>query len=398
MKVELGESGCRILASGIDSLVLAINVEWSDQCCFKRLAGLKEVAKATDDDAADVLRWGEPPQCWHFNVRAHGVGGYEWLLISREMSLKVGNWFGLRLRPCVMVEIRSETLWALGVEGAVNRVQEILKALGARKIVSIQPSRVDLCTDVLLLEESWSLMLLDCFVTRAHMIAPRLLRKQLSGFSLGSEQVMGRIYDKDLEIRTKSRKIWMYDIWGVKPKPPGCRVIRVEFQLRREALKQLKCGSWSECLTALNSVWAYCTKKWLRVVKDSQLHHTQQETLSWWTIVSGSFMGIQTGNPAVRKKAIQQDLRKLSAQSIGTLHSIASVLAKTDLEKDGDISSPAEYLSRALEVAKTSAEIDDTKFYDALMKKQAKYQGPGELVPSQIPGLMVRSSGVQGEP
>ena len=52
-------------------------------------------------------------------------------------------------------------------------------------------------------------------------------------------QIMARLYDKPLEIRERSNKDWMFDVWKLNTVPEGTRIIRCEYQLKREAIKDL---------------------------------------------------------------------------------------------------------------------------------------------------------------
>jgi hypothetical protein len=69
---------------------------------------------------------------------------------------------------------------------------------------------------------------------------------------------MARLYDKVIEIETKSKKTWMYGIWKMEGPPKNGRVIRVEFQLRREVLRQL----------AIDTVWQLFKPPWPAVEKN----------------------------------------------------------------------------------------------------------------------------------
>lgn len=122
----MGESEpARVLASGIDSLVLAVDVNWRSQETFKRLAPLKLRAKENHTDEPTVLAVSAGSADWRFVVKAHGAGGYEWLLTCQELAMKVGNWLRPKQRPSVMVEIRSETLWTHGPDAVVSRVVQL---------------------------------------------------------------------------------------------------------------------------------------------------------------------------------------------------------------------------------------------------------------------------------
>ena len=79
--VKLGENEpCRVLASGIDSLSLAIQVEWQSDRAFQVLETLKKIAKSSKEAAPAQLDMGSESADWVFEVRPHGKDGYEWLL------------------------------------------------------------------------------------------------------------------------------------------------------------------------------------------------------------------------------------------------------------------------------------------------------------------------------
>ncbi len=370
VKLRPDEPG-RVLASGIDSLVLAIEAYWLSDGTFESLTELKERAKKAQADEPVVLRLNDGLSSWAFNVKPHGAGGYEWILVSREATMKIGNWRVLKQRPSVMIDIRAETLWTHGPQVVVTRVAFILRNLGAT-IVRIKPSRVDLACDILLPYEAWSMGLLENFVTRANHKAVYLQQKQLSGFTIGSGAMLVRIYDKALEIR-KSKKVWMYDIWQIPEVPQGHRVIRVEFQMRRELLHSLEGDSWDQFKWNLPRIWSYNTQNWLRLVENATLHHTQQTLVPWWVLVMSQFDGMQAGTPLVRKKAIQQDILQLAAQTLGTLSSITTMITD-DAAIEGDALLDAQsHTDFALRVARDIMQLRDADFTENVKRKHAKY-------------------------
>lgn len=108
-----------------------------------------------------------------------------------------------------------------------------------------------------------------------------------TGFAFGlGHHLSARAYNKSREIR-RSRKGWFTTLWqrseGYREPPGGLQasgavrdwhdVWRLEFQLRREALKEFildeagawrDLASWDECRKYLDDVWAFLTKRWLR--------------------------------------------------------------------------------------------------------------------------------------
>ncbi len=77
-----------VLASGIDSLSLALQVEWQSSRLFELLAALKEEAKKTAQDHPARLEVGSDNADWLFCVKPHGKDGYEWILTGSELTLK----------------------------------------------------------------------------------------------------------------------------------------------------------------------------------------------------------------------------------------------------------------------------------------------------------------------
>lgn len=335
-KVKLSpDEPARVLCYGIDSLVLALDVLWDDRTGFDILAALKASAMAHDVAVPGVVDYGGADDPWIFKVLPHGAGGHEWVLVSHDMTLKIGNWLEPMSRPSVMAEFRSEALWTHGPEVMLERVRDILAAWGGA-VVTERVSRCDVCVDTLLPSEVWNLHLLDQFVTRALDINPFLHRDKLTGFQIGKGAVMARLYDKVVEINKKSHKFWMFDVWDVHELAPGYQIIRVEFQLRREPLKRLGVGTLAELLAKLPEFWAYCTQSWLKVRTNKELHHTQQRTLPWWEVVQAGVSGAITAHPCIRRKAIGSDTRRLLNSILGYATSYAALMLDGSVLVEGE--------------------------------------------------------------
>ena len=310
----------RILSSGIDTLYLAINITWENEIFFNLLDELKSNASSQNEPQTLIMQGSDESDHWIFQVMAHGAKGYEWFIENNQYTLKIGNWLEPMQRPSVMVEIRSETLWACGPFKAVNQIVDFLEGQDAF-IHEIKPSRVDLCTDILLNENLWSMNLINFSVTRSSYAALHFTNKQLTGIVIGKGHIMARLYDKPLEIKQKKKKEWMYDIWGIKEVPARKKIIRVEFQLKRQALNDLCLHHVYDLFNHLHNTWGYCTQKWLKFQDNPDKHHTQRHTFDWWQDVQNGFLGEQQPNPLIRQKAIQQDSDKLLNQAWGLLTS-----------------------------------------------------------------------------
>jgi len=320
-KVKSNNSSTQILASGIDSLNLAIDIFWSSNDLFKYLATLKKTAKITGEDAPGYFYLENHNRKWPFTVKPHGTNGYEWLLYNKELTFKIGSWTQPQSRPSVLVEVRSETLWHLGAEKTISAVVQILQSQGGTRI-SLKPSRVDLCVDVLIPMEEWNNKLIENAITRSTSKANYLSHNKLTGISIGRGKISARLYDKPLEISQKSKKFWMYDIWGIKDVPENRKVIRVEFQLRRELLSQLAINDTADLLSHCDNIWAYCSQQWLKFQTNPEKHHTQRKTFDWWKIIQNGFLGVQNPTPLIRSKSIHYDIEQSTTQAIGHVKSI----------------------------------------------------------------------------
>ena len=74
----------QILLSGIDSLNLAVDIEWRSQNFFELLDKSKNIAKEAD---ADCPLFASTDENISFLVRGHGAKGYSWLIYGKEYAL-----------------------------------------------------------------------------------------------------------------------------------------------------------------------------------------------------------------------------------------------------------------------------------------------------------------------
>jgi hypothetical protein len=212
-KISCDDSGeFKALASGIDTLVLAIDITWNEPNIFMYLEELKEKAKASNEDCAGTINIPGAGE-WPFLVKPYGTNGYEWLLTGNCFTLSVGNWLKPISRPSVIAEIRSQALWELSPLGTIAVLRALLESAGARLIL-MKPSRVDLCVDLLMPIEVWMPELMDYRVTGAKDASTYYHNKDMTGLGIGRGKISARLYDKPLEIRQKSKKFWMFDKWG----------------------------------------------------------------------------------------------------------------------------------------------------------------------------------------
>jgi len=322
--VKTSDQSAVILSSGIDTLYLAIDVHWSSPHLFSYLTDLKQQAITLDSDIKGELHSVDQEQSWPFLIKSFGTNGYEWQLHGHEMVLKIGSWMQPKSRPSVMVEIGSETLWHLGAAQAVQKIIDLLLAAKGTQ-VNVKASRADLCVDLLLPAPLWNLQLLENAVTRAHDLRTHFKLGKFTGFGVGKGKLSARLYDKALEIETKSKKFWLYDIWGLSEVPEGYKAIRVEYQLRRESITELGLSTPDDLMQFGANAWTYCTQEWLKFQDRPGTHHTQRTTFGWWQQVQGGYEGAQGAHPLIRAKALRADKKQIMQQAFGLLSSLTAI-------------------------------------------------------------------------
>lgn len=363
----------RVLGKGIDTLVLALDIRWTNPATFEKLAELKTEAKVDGAAASGRIQPADKSAPWLYNVKPHGGDGYEWLLVSHDITMKIGKWAEPGSRPSVMVEIRSEPLWTHGPVVCVERVLHLIASIGG-ELVTCKVSRADLCVDVLLPASIWHPGLTGNFVKRAKNISIYKDNERFTGIHIGKGKILARLYDKVHEIRSKSHKYWMFDVWGFAPHQLDAqhKVIRVEYQFRREPLKETGISSFEDLMAKLPGLWAYATREWFKVHDDPKKHHTQQQVLPWWAIVQGGMDGSMQANPLIRAKAIALDEHRNAQQILGNLITVVALQMGDTLITPDETLDMRSHLASALQAIKT-LDMDDREFTRRVKQRQAKF-------------------------
>lgn len=313
-----------IKANGIDTLTFSVTGEWKSIEWFSYFASLKKEAQETSLEVPGTIRTDNLPEGWSFRMKPSGTDGYEWLLNSNDYTLRIGKWATATTKPNVIVEIRAETLWRLGTEEACSMILTMLSDMGI-DIAVAKPSRVDLCLDILLPESLWKRELIDYVVTRADERNTYMTKKNsISGFIFGKKHLMARLYDKPLEIKKKSQKYWMYDIWGIDEIPRHKVMVRVEYEIKRAILRQMRIKTMAELFEKQASLWVYCTKKWLKFQDNPGSYRMKRNDMEWWKVIQNGYEKAQGATPAIRERILKLDIDQLSRQAYGLLLSIAA--------------------------------------------------------------------------
>jgi hypothetical protein len=200
-----------------------------------------------------------------------------------------------------------------------------------------------------------------------------------TGLTIGSGHIMARLYDKAREINQKSKKYWMYDIWNIQEDSlsEDERIIRVEFQLKREVIKELIDCDIFITLEYLDQIWGYCTQQWLKFQDNPGEHHSKRNTFPWWETIQNGFQGIQNPTPFVRTKSISQSKKQIISQMNGLLTTLQAI---TFEEHQVGENEPADLHKIIENYKKTLIKEDNKKASDPeiitkiTQKKRSKYQ------------------------
>ena len=201
--------------------------------------------------------------------------------------------------PNGIIRITSIPLMRFGSGACWARVEEWMEALGA-EVVRACIGRVDLCVDLpgTEIDQLDRPYRLGHYVSRARLSAEYGLEtplvnhrfgRQSTGFRLGGGDKRVRAYDKLRETQNEPEKraLLVARRWGGLPKAAS----RVEFQLRREALKEYGIDSVDDYFGKRDAVaWDLCAN-WFRLTEGpvDPKHPERSRVLPLWWDVAKAF-------------------------------------------------------------------------------------------------------------
>ena len=322
----------KVVNSGIDSLVLGFSIkEYIDSDSFTELEDSKLLAgnKMFNSKGYPVSWYGVD-----FIVQPRGARGYEWILRNDDVIVCIARETkGGSVLPEVYVTFSASYLWSHGSTKAVKLFKQWLGKWAL--FTEDKVSRCDLCLDIemttpmidlhkeivtLAKHKGYYLKDLSGYMRGLHD----------SGYEFGKGNLVGRLYDKTLEIMS-SKKDWFRDIWAANDWDGVTPVTRVEFQIRRKFLKLFQINGYDDLEPAVASTWRYCTGDWLRVCEPSKGKKNNHQHLlpaqEWWAFVQQSkcLFGEDVGLTRFQLKKPRYDA--LMAQGKGVISSALALRA-----------------------------------------------------------------------
>ena len=242
---------------GIDSLYLSYPGKLSDSRAFE-LRGLKHLAQGPDYEAcaAQIELNGHI-----FEVKDKSSGLFAFTLVDGAYMIRLSAGKSKKL-PMAYIQVSSRLLCHKSPKDIEAELRAILGCLG--DVFSPKVSRVDLYLDFAsnVNMEGWKR---DAWVTKAKAITQYAENKEFTGWTVGAGgSISARLYQKLIESK-KSGKEYLHDLWHQVGWDGQTPVWRLEFQLKREVLDQLRLGSLPSVLDHLAGIWSYATNDWLRL-------------------------------------------------------------------------------------------------------------------------------------
>ena len=272
--------------------------------------------------------------------------GMDFALVNRCESDEQCYGIHLTIGSIACMEAGGEACW--------NDAKDFLAKLGFH-VMGNKISRTDVCVD--LMDVNTHDMVMDYlqfkFITRGRKFAIHGENHRLETFYRGSgKRIMLRVYDKLRELRESTQdlvkhKILLEKRWGGEiPK----HATRVEFQLRREALKDFGVDSVEDLFEKAGEISVWLTHKWFRMTEEvpDRNHTDRAETSRLWVKVQDYFaktFGDFDPNEVQRhtRRVFTVDPEPLKRQITGCLTSVAACMGRL-------VRTPTELATFAMEV------------------------------------------------
>lgn len=262
------ENGFRLFRVAVDSLYLSFPGELSPSI-HAALIKLKEYAQSVDIEQQCKAQY---PVGGHiFEVKDKGARMFPFVLEDNTYRIQLAR-PGKKL-PMAYVKVSAEYLAHKGPQAIQEELRELLLEFGSLSASNVV-SRIDLAVDFgfPVVMDSWHR---SAWVTRATEIHSYSKDQVFTGWTIGMGGIIGcRLYNKIQEI-VHSGKNWAMNLWLPMGWQPGEDVWRLEFEFKREFLKDRGLTSLDDVLGNLNGLWRYVTTEWLRLTVPNETDSTR---------------------------------------------------------------------------------------------------------------------------
>lgn len=266
-----------LLSARVDSLDLGLYVDFGVQWGLLResLQNLKEQTSGKNG-LLDQTPMGRT----FLHLPSGKAPNYRYHLQFSEYHLYIAITHPPRNSPNVYVSLNSEAIWQLGVFRSVDLVLADLRSFKGSAL-KIQASRVDLCADFHLPGGLTFDFIRQHKVSRSRAFTQHGTGDDLETYYVGGRKapILLRIYDKGKEVLKKGQKLWLAEEWG---RDDFKDIWRVEFQIRRPALKQFQIDTLDDLMRKAGGMWSYLTGEWCSFRRPDNEKQDRRSLLPWW--------------------------------------------------------------------------------------------------------------------
>ena len=262
-----------------------------------------------------------------FQVQSFGVLKYRFRLDHPNGMIGVSPGGHL---PTFFIQPRAEFIHSLGPAEAVRWFRDVVEA--ECMFVQLSVRRADLFADFQGLTISGDDR--HRFVSRAKKRTTDEDDEIFNGLRFGRRStgtICARLYDKTIEIE-ESRAFYWREMWGnYDPTQP---VVRVEFELGREALRQFGLTTPEQLLDAVGALWAHLTEEWLslRVPTDDQTKSRWPIDPDWLAVRRASISCTDWGIARLHNSQRAGELAHIMPGLVGYLSSFGAITNNHDLD------------------------------------------------------------------
>jgi DNA-binding transcriptional regulator YiaG len=307
----LPEPNIRIVGSGIDKLYLGFYVEVNEKLLNTLEAAKAEASNSSFGEA--LISIGKNT----FTIKPYNQDRYRYILSNGDMGLQVaeGN---ADSYPNVYVDMESLYILETSVDSAVNEVRSFVSS-NFGSILREKVSRVEMYVDVA--GEKVYLQDVDKFVSRAGIRNFHQVYGEFTGFELGKGDIRAKVYNKKEEIK-KSHKEYMYSIWNGVSKDE--EVWRIEFELKRRALKAWDVEDYDSFKARNGDIWKYLTEEWLSMREQDNKNTTRRSLTELWEEVQKARLSFGKVTGALRNNKRIVEIEHYISQMRGCATAISA--------------------------------------------------------------------------
>lgn len=255
-----------------------------------------------------------------FGLASHGTSsGYPVLLANESFTVQCGE----NNVPSFFVTYGSLALWHEGVENLHLRFLSWADSVG---LVPSKPetiSRVDYAVDFHLPVMDFGA---DHFVSQTIKDVQHRKNGQVQTFRLGQDSIVLRVYNKSDEVKEQSGKYWLHTLWGYEED-----VWRIEYQVRKDTLREFCIGSLANLLSQYGVILSYLAHEHTRLTIPSEdSNRARWQTHPLWKSLQDHYSTLPIGfndNEFNRNAHLDARLERCYVSMLGYAKRISAIKA-----------------------------------------------------------------------